>query len=294
LFLSLLILNLFSFAQEPTGGIRLVNCFQNVDVSSSGAYNFLKGDFRFDVIGTNSNLDYISIEAFDENGDLLQLDPNWYGLYDSDLGYIPKRIVIQKETSSGFQYLTWKTALDMYVVPNGANNKWFSIPDEVSKLKIKTYTNVVDTLHIEGTEIEMNFLSYEESLNLEINNGSSCLSYNNFNLDYSLNVSGFCGNLTSKIKTLPNTIGEPEFSQDYEFGQTENLEHRAAHCAECLNVSALPYPVNPNPVPCGCRTYQLEVTYQACSAMYPCPDVTFIKEISICCNCDVRSITNQN
>ncbi len=100
------------------------------------------------------------------------------------------------------------------------------------------------------------------------------------------------GNQFQLLPTLGLTTFPGSFVliKGYDLSGFSNLDllALAPDCEDCYPLSAPHY--YPNPVPCGCEEYNLEVTLTPCPTQL-CPPLLGIlnENVTICCSCDIRS-----
>ncbi|MFT5157073.1 MAG: hypothetical protein ACI9NN_001093 [Bacteroidia bacterium] len=116
-----------------------------------------------------------------------------------------------------------------------------------------------------------------------------CYNFNNMNVWKIHDIEGFCGFINGGISIAqPVPAGfDPSFSTTFDFNNSFSLEEPLTHCDDCIIATAPAS--NPDPVPCGCVKYTLEIRIEPCTEAPPgCEALEFTEEIQVCCRCDVR------
>jgi hypothetical protein len=150
------------------------------------------------------------------------------------------------------------------------------------------YQSDIDSGYYESSTFNLEFVdisgAFEE---IEIDD---CNRYNNFSLSAPISLPGFCGGIEFSIKRKPENITDPNAVNEVLLSGFSNLDllALAPDCEDCYPLSAPHY--YPNPVPCGCEEYNLEVTLTPCPTQL-CPPLLGIlnENVTICCSCDIRS-----
>jgi hypothetical protein len=272
-------------AQNGNQSLKLTNCFQTVDLDG-GTKNIIPFvDYQFLQTGA-SFYDLVSIEAFDING--IQTTFNYDGLTEP-----PFQLWLNVPISTPPDpAIVHKDAVELYI--NGQNNTGkFSFGNDVDYIVI-TPLNVDESGNVFSTiPTTLQFTTLLEAITFE--SEQSCFTFDNFKLNLDNILDGFCGDYHFDLKKHWSDIADPNdpanVHEDLNIGVETDLINFDDHCAECLGMSAEPPSVNPDPVPCGCRTFEIDLTIEPCPAYLPedCDDLHIFTQIDICCECDIRS-----
>lgn len=187
--------------------------------------------------------------------------------------------------------------------PQGENGKViFTLADGIDKINIrmiKQYLYFDDGqprkyLYV-SAEFEVEFID-EEDIEVDVvpSNGKSCLTFNNYAFDLDFHgLEGLCVlpeyKLTSKSQK-PDYLGLPLGWYTRWIGTPYVWPNIPAHCANEPNgAHCTSAPHLPEPVPCRCIPFDLEIKLGSCGGHHiDCPPIHIKKEIEICCSCDVR------
>jgi len=152
------------------------------------------------------------------------------------------------------------------------------------------FTEKFEVEFIDESEIEVDIVP---------TNGKSCLTFDDYAFDLNfLNLDGMCViptyKLTSKSQ-YPGYLGLPLNWESIPFSSS-TWPNIPANCANEPNGPECTANGNePEPVPCKCINFDLEIKLDACNGDYiECPTIVINRDIKICCSCDVRPPVNNN
>jgi hypothetical protein len=139
--------------------------------------------------------------------------------------------------------------------------------------------------------VTINIVEQEDAFTFTNSNGSSCQTFDNFNVSYSADLDGFCGNVKGKLRRLPGDITDPNDplnELNFIFGEQKDLGPWAEHCPD-PDQAIIIEPRPNDPVPVGCQTFVMDLIIEPC-ILKPaeCEDLVISEEIEICCICDAR------
>jgi hypothetical protein len=151
-------------------------------------------------------------------------------------------------------------------------------------------------------EFDIEFVD-DEDIEMDIvpSNGKTCLRFDDYSFDLNFfGLEGLCVRpdykLTSNNALNPGYLGLPLNWTSGEFTPTNGWPVIPVNCTsepngpECATV-----PNMPEPVPCKCVDFNLQIELYSCTGDYiDCPPILLNKLIKICCLCDVRPPNNNN
>jgi hypothetical protein len=290
--------NSFGQGPNPPGGSYWIeNCYQEGEINT-----LITREFK---MWTETN--YIEIIPRDHSGNILPLfnaitwslvdydtiQQNGYGFF-SDLPFATYIEETESWVYSSIEaFLTFNTE-------NGDFSDWFSFSEEVKTVTINllNWNGILGAYT--GNPIEINFEDPEDLINVTI--PEECQTLDDFVFFATHNIEGLCEPLVYNM-ILPNHIPNSSSTNNKKifpfsgspFQESNSLEYYEDYCYnECFDPHLPEYPLslNPNPIPCGCITFDLEITIKPCSHMPspPCEDkiLETTYPFTLCCSCDLR------
>ncbi len=278
---------------------QIASCFQIITTGGgNNTYQVLRGQkFQFKFGGDPSLApEFIRIRTVDQNGTTQDNFPYFEsGLRNGEFhrtvfvngGFVVTGSVFDPETNS-------------FVL----NENIFEINESINKLVVD-FLFVIDNNGI--PEIEESALStnielvdVQDAIEFSPAN-TSCYTFDAFALNLMPNLNGFCGKY-SNVKLSPNAPYQGWSEQQIEgplFNLAREIQTKEGWCDDCNQLDA-PASV-PDPVKCGCKEFNLELTVEPCSYQFNglepldnCDPITITKSIDICCDCDKRIKTPVN
>ena len=285
-----------AFGQPGTnGGYGLSSCFPLISSGNThGSFNMLNvAPFRF-IYGSNTTThpDFVQFEYYDKNG--LYIVP-MYGESGLTDGLFMR--TYHPNIGDLVTLKTFEPINEVWI----SNTNQFTIPIDVRTMVIKTYSwtgqGSERTLEPNNNNITLTFVEIGDAFTLSPWDASDdCMTFSNGAARLNTVLDGFCGRIIntklSSPNPNPNEYWGSNFSLDVEFGHDPNFNGAVSSsdwCAQCDGVQA-PYNF-PNPIPCGCVTFELEAKMTPCpTAPEWCEDISIQIPYNICCTCDTREL----
>ena len=284
-------------AQASSGNQFIENCFQKIKLDG-GTYNILNTPVNFSWSSTFSGGEFIWLQAFDDLGvEILSNQPTLMynnliqsGIYDI---YSVTPVYI----NNGQSYLQpLSYIIDMYDITLGYNTRNFTIPPGAKTFVITLLgedPNGGNPTYGDENRTTFNVLEDDETVTIHTNEGEDCLTFSNNKIDGDINLDGFCGDVINVLKTPASGIDTSiTLIAEMLLGEEIDLESFGDHCDDCLEM-AVPYNSS-GPFPCGCQYFDLETIIYPCEGKEDCDPITYSREITICCRCDIRSSQPDN
>lgn len=275
-----------SFAQPGPNAVPLIqSCYQIIEFDMGGdPIDLLKSNsYMFVPSGdAGSWPDYWEIQQF-SGGIELPKESNYFGLLGDGFGQIlaPGGVLVVDAA---------KFEDNEYIF----NQRTFSFNANADVIIIRPWhwTANPPTLDPGNNLKEFHLKNADEVFDFNLGINGSCNTFENFYANIATSLQGFCA-FVKPIAELSIRLPEPAdwnsvISQNINLGQNICLYHSPTFCDECLIAWAPWYA--PDPVPCKCVKFDLKITVEPCpNAPENCEDLEIVKEVEICCQCDVRA-----
>jgi hypothetical protein len=281
-----------SMAQGANGGLTINNCYQFLNVDDpTEDFNVLKGQKLWFNYAENywpkalsiKTVDVNNVEKVwsveDYNGSGLKGDyPYWFHPYTTDEGL--DVVPLKRYSGSAEGYIK--------------NRYAFSVGEDVKTIELKIWGFPENgEEHLLEHKVTMDVLSIEEAFSFTNPLNESCFTFENFHVNLSSVLDGFCGDAIGYLWQVP-PLANPNNQIDpikLEFKEPISLSTLDGYCESCINATASSS--LPEPVPCGCSNFSIDINIKPCQSTEPrpieCPDLNFSLPIDICCDCDVRN-----
>ncbi len=284
---------------SPSPYVYIKTCFQVLNITEDNlSFSILNNgtSFRINGVPISSLPTYFLIEEWDINGADVY---NYNELSDADYS-------VYNHPTTGDELIEYNKQI------NGSwavNNNLFHFDSEVTRIVFTEYRDDPNNPGqlVPGFKTTLNVRNPEDIFEAWRWNGSSsgapptekCLEFNDFLLDVTNDLPGFCSNLSAGDITLtpPTPVGWPSnFSHAVQIKDFQNrtVPTPENYCEDKCSEMEAP-PNHPEPVPCGCIEFDLEIILEPCDdANFPCPTLNFTIPLTICCTCDVRKDMGSN
>ena len=288
LFLILSLCHNFSLGQNEVSTYSLQNCYQLLLGQENDEYNVLSGLDLWFNFNENSWPDYVQFITEDFHGNINHFDVQDYvdaGLLKDPfgIGYSPDGydniVVGLKALTEGGVF-----AKNIYT---------FRFKSDVKKATIRVFNETDNPVTLDlDRELTLNFMNLSEAFLLKPGNDESCLTFENFNVNLENSLDGFCGKTKASLWQVP-PIKNAQNQIDpikVELGINQEIEIENDWCNNCMDATA--NPSEPDPVPCGCTNFMMNITITPCQGhTMPdnCPSLEFQLPVTVCCVCDVRT-----
>ena len=248
----------------------------------SEIFNMLESSkYKFVYPSVGSGVDYFRIQTFDQDGYELSYDYS---------GLVTSEFPLATHSRGGFDVVTASTVVGGNQI---FNQEEFSFDTDVKSVLITPYhwtgSAPNQTLDPTNYSATLNIKTGAEAFGFEPTN-STCYTFDNFATTYSNILDGFCGEVSGEVSIVPPVPPgwSSVFSQTFNIEGNTDISTPVDYCiTTCGNATAHYY--EPDPVPCGCIDFNLDITILPCDAMSEvCPNYNFSIAIEICCTCDVR------
>lgn len=268
-----------SLAQGADGDVYIENCYQRIKLDG-GSYRLLRSEFKISRTGTTRKGDYVWFQGLDRNGNaVLYNDTRIFQGYSATgkeiIPIMPDVVYKWQESYIGsdvyYKYPRYEMGLgNLYHPEKGFAHDWYftylvNNPNVVSfKVYLISYDEELDEYNY--GEKGMNTFQIIDEDNIfdpEIGTDQGCLTFDNFQINSTINLDGRCGKVENELALPSNGIDPPEVISDgFEFGDYTSFPHLGDHCDECINTTT--HYGNPNPVACGCKDFVLKTSLMPC------------------------------
>lgn len=180
------------------------------------------------------------------------------------------------------------------------NTNLFYLGDSVKSLTI-TPVAISGGVYSYGARIHIDLKTPQEAFTFE-SIDDNCFTFDDFSVVYSTILDNLCHPPDARLKSVPPSLpGWQLYNEAVDWGSSRTIPTPENFCPdECTGATA-PY-TTPDPVPCGCIPFELEITLYPCDEMpqveppqaFACPPLTFTVPLEICCECDVRETPPAN
>lgn len=279
---------------------QLENCWQRFNLTGSGPFTLLKtsGDtakFRITHSGSATSFKYFHIWSKHKD---------WGWMNHPVTGYPVSAFSIPSPFDSSTYWM------DIYGVTSAYGFSTGILEINTAEYDSISITLISENEIYEGGPLEkqivlsnakVGFTSINQAISITPKNGKTCFTFNDFQFDAAVNVSGFCGKFkTSRLRlanpSAPNNLNLPGNYQSPEVNPNDGFSTVIPAVCDppiadpCGTTSNPPYPV-----PCNCLDFIIDFEFEPCySTLTNCPNLFGSKTIKICCKCDSRTGDPQN
>lgn len=275
-------------AQTQNGSTKINTCYQSFTVEANKNVKILKTNgvnaLTLSDALSNYSFSHFQIWGYDETNQIwtnldlsnYNFDYNWMNLANPD---------------GTVEYVQiWKPILfkaEISIIPDKILINLFTTS--------QSYPNGPTTTTLSIANVGVEFVELEDLIEIiQPDNGNTCYTFGNFMfaVDFDqLNLPGFCGELTYKLKLPANAVNTGGLPANYE-AEVNTYINGYPLPQSGIQIPATicngPEQCSPNHTdPCLCIDMSIEVTLTPCpnTDVANCPPIIFAKPIKVCCDC---------